>query len=170
MNERPKKPTSGRFRERSPRPPREKSEFEEKLLDLARVTRVVAGGKRFRFRALVVVGDRKGRVGVGLAKGADVSQAISKGAYQAKRNIITVPMVKGTIPREIKMKYKSALVYLKPAPRGRGINAGGAVRVVSDLAGLKDIIGKIISRSNSKISTARATIQAFKKLGETAKR
>jgi len=144
--------------------PRVKPEFEEKLLNLARVTRVVAGGKRFRFRAVVVVGNRKGRVGVGVAKGPDVAIAVQKAAYQAKKNLIDVPIVKGTLPREITQKYNAAVVYLRPAPSGRGINAGGAVRVISELAGLKDIIGKTISRSNNKLNTARATIEAFRQL------
>jgi small subunit ribosomal protein S5 len=144
--------------------PREKPEFEEKVLDLARVTRVVAGGKRFRFRAVVAVGNRKGRVGVGSAKGSDVAQAVSKGTHQAKRNLVTVPLIKGTIPREITVKYNSARVYLKPAPKGRGINAGGAVRVISDLAGISDIIGKTLSRSGNKLNTARATVEAFRAL------
>ncbi len=147
---------------------REKPEFEEKLLDLARVTRVVAGGKRFRFRATVAVGDRKGSVGVGVAKGNDVAQAIQKAAHQAKRRMVKVPIVDGTIPREVRVKYKAAVVYLKPAPAGRGINAGGAVRVVSDLAGVSDIIGKTLSRTTNKLNTARATIEGFKILADTA--
>lgn len=150
--------------------PRVKPEFEEKLLNLARVTRVVAGGKRFRFRAVVVVGNRKGRVGVGVAKGPDVAIAVQKAAYQAKKNLIDVPIVKGTLPREITQKYNAAVVYLRPAPSGRGINAGGAVRVISELAGLKDVIGKIISRSNNKLNTARATIEAFRQLDLAMKR
>ena len=145
---------------------REKPEFEEKLLDLARVTRVVAGGKRFRFRATVAVGNRRGSVGVGVAKGNDVAQAIQKAAAQAKKHMVEVPIVNGTIPREITIKYNAAVVFLKPAPAGRGINAGGAVRVVSDLAGLTDIIGKSISRTTNKLNTARATIQAFKELAQ----
>ncbi len=148
---------------------RRESEFEEKLLDLARVTRVMAGGKRFRFRAVMVVGDRKGRVGIGVAKGTDVAQAIQKAVFQAKKNIIKVPIEKGTIPREIKVKYNSALVYLKPAPSGRGINAGGAVRVICDLAGLKDIIGKRVSRSGNKLNTARATVRGFEKISQSIK-
>jgi small subunit ribosomal protein S5 len=143
---------------------REKSEFDEKVLDLARVTRVVAGGKRFRFRAVVAIGDRKGRVGVGVAKGSDVAQAVQKGAYQAKRNLIVVPMTGGTIPHEVKVKFNSAVVLVKPAPSGRGINAGGAVRVISELAGISDIIGKTLSRSTNKLNTARATVQAFRQL------
>lgn len=142
-------------------------EFEEKLIDLARVTRVVAGGKRFRFRATMVVGDRKGKVGVGVAKGKDVAQAIQKAVFQAKKDLIEVPIVDGTIPREIKTKYNAAVVYLKPAPKGRGINAGGAVRVVSDLAGISDIIGKTLSRSTNKLNTARATLEAFETLART---
>ena len=149
--------------------PRPKSEFEEKTLELARVTRVVAGGKRFRFRALVAVGNRQGKVGVGMAKGLDVAQAIEKAVFQAKKKLVTVPIVNGTIPREIAVKYKAAQVYLKPAPSGRGINAGGPVRVLSDLAGFKDIIGKIVSRSTNKLNTAKATIEAFRQLEKSAK-
>ena len=147
---------------------REKPEFDEKVLDLARVTRVVAGGKRFRFRAVVAIGDRKGKVGLGVAKGGDVAQAVQKGAYQAKRNLIEVPITNGTIPREILVKFNSAVVFLKPAPSGRGINAGGAVRVISELAGISDIIGKTLSRSTNKLNTARATVQAFRELAKTA--
>lgn len=142
-------------------PVREKSEFEERVLDVARVARVVAGGKRFRFRAVVAIGNRQGRVGVGLGKGADVAQAVAKATHQAKKRLINVPIVKGTIPLEVQVKYNAAIVYLKPAPAGRGINAGGAVRIVSELAGIKDIVGKILSRSGNKVNNARATLKAF---------
>ncbi|MBI2454218.1 MAG: 30S ribosomal protein S5 [Parcubacteria group bacterium] len=136
-------------------------EFEEKVLEVARVARVVAGGKRFRFRAAVAIGDKKGRVGFGLGKGADVAQSVAKAVHQAKKGLVRVPIVNGTIPFEIKVKYNSAVVFLKPAPPGRGINAGGAIRVVSELAGIKDIIGKVISRSGNKINNARATLKAL---------
>ena len=125
------------------------------------MARVVKGGKRFKFRAAVAIGDRKGRVGFGLGKGSDVAQSVQKAVHHAKKNMITVPIVNGTIPFEIKVKYNSAVIYLKPAPAGRGINAGGAVRAVSELAGIKDIIGKILSRSGNKINNARATLKAF---------
>ncbi len=154
----------GGFRARGPRSgPRERrdKEFEEKVLEVSRVARVVAGGKRFRFRAAVVIGDRKGRVGFGLGKGADVAQAVAKAVHQAQKHLLAVPIVKGTIPRAVKVKYSSAVVYLKPAPAGRGINAGGVVRVVSELAGIKDIIGKILSRSGNKINNTRATLKAL---------
>jgi len=149
---------------------REKPEFEEKLLDLARVTRVVAGGKRFRFRATVAIGDKKGQVGVGVAKGNDVQQAIQKAVYQAKKRMIKVPIVNGTIPRDITVKYGAAVIFLKPAPEGRGINAGGAVRVVSELAGVSDIIGKTISRTTNKLNTARATVKAFEELSKSSRK
>ena len=158
MNNNQRRPSGSR----SPFKDKRDKEFEEKVLEIARVTRVVAGGKRFRFRAAVAIGDRKGRVGFGLGKGSDVAQSVQKAVHQAKKNLITVKMVNGTIPFEVKIKYNSALVFLKPAPQGRGINAGGAVRVVSELAGVKDIIGKILSRSGNKINNARATLEAFK--------
>ncbi len=142
-------------------PVREKSEFEDRVLDVARVARVVAGGKRFRFRATVAVGNRRGRVGVGLGKGADVAQAVAKATHRAKKRLVDVPIVKGTIPFEVTAKYNAAVVFLKPAPPGRGINAGGAVRAISELAGIKDIIGKILSRSGNKVNNARATLKAF---------
>lgn len=148
--------------------PRTKPEFEEKTLELARVTRVVAGGKRFRFQAVVAVGNRQGKVGVGVAKGVDVSQAVEKAARQAKKRLVKVPIRNGTIPHEVKVKYKAAQVFLRPAPSGRGINAGGPVRVLSDLAGIRDIIGKILSRSTNKLNTARATIEAFRRLEQSA--
>ena len=145
-------------------------EFEEKVLEVARVTRVVKGGKRFKFRAAVVIGDKKGRVGFGLGKGSDVAQSVAKAVHQAKKGLIVVPIVNGTIPLAVQVKYSSAVVFLKPAPAGRGINAGGAVRVVSELCGLKDIIGKILSRSGSKINNTRATLKAFELIAAKAKK
>lgn len=145
-------------------------EFEEKVLEVARVTRVVKGGKRFKFRAAVVIGDKKGRVGFGLGKGSDVAQSVAKAVHQAKKHLIVVPIVNGTIPLAVKVKYSSAIVFLKPAPAGRGINAGGAVRVVSELCGLKDIIGKILSRSGNKINNTRATLKAFELITAKSKK
>lgn len=139
---------------------REKPEFEQKLLDLARVTRVVKGGRRFRFRATVVIGNRKGKVGVGVSKGTDVSQAIQKAFADAKKNMITVHLADNTISHEILMKLGSARVLLKPAPEGRGIIAGGSVRSVVDLLGVRDIVSKSFGTAN-KLNVARATIAAL---------
>ena len=107
---------------------REPEEFEQKLIEIKRVTRVQKGGKRMRFRALVVLGDRKGRVGWGLGKGADVTQAIAKATTAAKKRIIIVPIVRETIPHPVRLRFKAASLFLKPAPKGTGIIAGGAVR------------------------------------------
>lgn len=142
---------------------REKPEFEQKLLDLARVTRVVKGGRRFRFRATLVIGDRKGKVGVGVAKGSDVSDAIQKAYNDAKKCMITVKLSGNTIPHDISMKLGSAKVLLKPASQGRGVIAGGAVRAVVDLAGIRDIVSKSLGTSN-KLNVARVTIEALKAL------
>ena len=142
---------------------REKPEFEQKLLDLARVTRVVKGGRRFRFRATLVIGNRKGNVGVGVSKGSDVSDAIQKAYNDAKKNMITVKLSGNTIPHDVSTKLGSAKVLLKPAQEGRGIIAGGAVRSVVDLAGIRDIVSKSLGSSN-KLNVARTTIQALKGL------
>jgi small subunit ribosomal protein S5 len=142
---------------------REKPEFEQKLLDLARVTRVVKGGRRFRFRATLVIGDRKGKVGVGVAKGSDVSDAIQKAYNDAKKSMILVKLSGNTIPHDISMKLGSAKVLLKPASEGRGVIAGGAVRAVVDLAGIRDIVSKSLGTSN-KLNVARVTIEALKAL------
>lgn len=142
---------------------REKPEFEQKLLDLARVTRVVKGGRRFRFRATLVIGDRKGKVGVGVAKGSDVSDAIGKAYNDAKKSMITVKLSDNTIPHDISMKLGSAKVLLKPASEGRGVIAGGAVRAVVDLAGIRDIVSKSLGTAN-KLNVARVTIEALKAL------
>jgi len=142
-----------------------KSEFGEKVLDIRRVTRVVAGGKRFRFRATVVVGDQKGRIGIGLAKGADVAQAVEKGKRDAMKNLISVKLKDNrTIPYEVEAKYSAARVRLKPAKAGHGLIAGGACRVVLDLAGVKDISAKILGRTSNKLTNALATLEALKQL------
>ena len=138
-------------------------EFDQRMVDIARVTRVKAGGKRLRFRACVVIGNRQGQVGVGVAKGADVSIAVEKAARKARKNIIDVPIVNETIPHWIKVKYCAAKVLLRPAIKGRGIVAGGAVRTVLDLAGIKNVTAKMLG-SNNKIANARATIEALQQL------
>lgn len=143
---------------------REKSEFEQKVLDIRRVTRVVAGGKRFRFRATVVLGNHKGRVGVGIDKGADTSESIEKASRAARKNLILVPIKNNTIPHEVIGKFSSAVVLLRPAGEGRGIVAGGPVRVVISLAGIANITSKILGTTTNKLNNARAAIEALKKL------
>ncbi len=155
---------SGGFGRRSYRPPKEKSEFDSKVLDIARVTRVTKGGKRFSFRATVVVGDGKGRVGVGVAQGRDVAQSMQKATHHAKKYLITVQIVNGTIAHEVTSKLNSAMVILKPARPGSGVKAGGPVRVVAKLSGIENITAKLIERTNNKLNIARATIEALKKL------
>ena len=143
-----------------------KPEFEQKLLDLARVTRVVKGGRRFRFRATVVIGNRKGTVGVGVAKGSDVSQAIQKAFADAKKNAITISLNGNTILHDVKNKIGSAKVLLKPAVEGRGIVAGGSVRSVVELVGIRDIVSKSLGAKN-KLNVARTTIGALEKIKKT---
>ena len=148
---------------------KEKPEFDQKLLDLARVTRVVKGGRRFRFRATLVIGNRKGKVGVGVGKGADVSDAIRKAFDDAKKNLITVKMTKNSIAHEIIFKSRSAKIILKPALEGRGIIAGGAVRTVVEFAGIKDIVSKSLGTAN-KLSVARAAVEALATLSQARTR
>lgn len=138
--------------------------FDTKLLDLARVTRVTGGGKRMSFRAVVVAGDKKGKVGIGIDKGKDVSQAIEKATRRAKRDLVTVVIVNGTIPHEVQAKAGPAVILLKPQKKGRGLVAGGAVRTICDLAGIKNVSSKILSGSKNKLNNARATIEALKML------
>lgn len=141
----------------------EQSDYEEKSLEIARVTRVTAGGKRMRFRALGIVGNRKGRVGFGLAKGVDVAAATSKAFTQARKSLITVPLIHDTIPHEVRAKFCSAFVLLKPAPKGTGVKAGGAVRQVLEIAGVPNVTAKILGSSN-KTNNVKATIEALKDL------
>ena len=139
-----------------------KKEIESQVVEIKRVTRVVAGGKRMRFRALVVVGDRKGRVGIGVKKGVDVADALRKATAKARKNMIAVNIVSDTIPHRVLQKYKSANVLLKPAKPGAGIKAGGPVRAVVALAGIKNITSKMLGSAN-KISNVRAVYEALKK-------
>jgi len=148
---------------------KEEGGFHDKLLDLRRVTRVVAGGKRMSFRATVVVGNRQGQVGVGVGKGKDVARAIEKAKRDAEKNLISVSITKDTIPHEVRAKYCASEVVLKPAREGHGLVAGGPVRVVCDLAGIKNLSAKILGRSSNKLTNARATLEALKKLRPTRK-
>jgi len=141
-------------------------EFEQKIIDLARVTRVMAGGKRMRFRACVAIGDRKGRVAIGLAKGKDVTMAIAKAVTKAKKSIVTVPITRETIPYEIREKFKAGRILLKPAKKGKGIIAGGAVRVILELSGIPNVVAKILG-TNNKVTNVKATIKALKKFEDS---
>lgn len=142
---------------------KEEQEFEQKIIDLARVTRVMAGGKRMRFRAAVIVGDKKGRVGLGVAKGADVTLAVNKAVLKAKKNLITVNIVKDTIPYTVRNKFKASQIIIKPASAGTGIIAGGAVRSVLEMANIPNVVSKTLGGSN-KINNIVCTINALKKL------
>lgn len=150
-------------RERS-RTPRERSEFDQMTLDVRRVARVMAGGRRFSFSVTVVIGDKKGRVGVGLGKGADTALAIDKAVRSAKKALITVPLTAGrSIEHDVKAKYASSTVEIIPSP-GRGVVAGSAMRAVLEYAGVTDVVAKIHTRSKNKLTIARATVEALKSL------
>jgi small subunit ribosomal protein S5 len=150
---------------RNPKFKKEKPEFDQQIVDLARVTRVMAGGKRMRFRACIVIGDRKGRVGTGLAKGKDVALAVGKAVKKAEKNLIRVNMDGNTIPHEVYIKDGAAKILLKPAPEGSGIISGGAVRTVLELAGIKNAVSKILG-TNNKVSNVSATIKALQSLNK----
>jgi len=142
---------------------KEEKEFEQKIIDIARVTRVMAGGKRMSFRACVVIGDRKGRVGMAVRKGADVTIAINKAVNAAKKHLIRVTIINDTVPHTIREKFSAAYILLKPAPRGTGIIAGGPMRMVLELVGIKNVVAKMIGSKN-KINNVKATLEALKKL------
>ncbi|MFH1667903.1 MAG: 30S ribosomal protein S5 [Candidatus Komeilibacteria bacterium] len=137
-----------------------KDEFDQRIIDLARVTRVMAGGKRLRFRACVVVGDHKGKIGYGIAKGKDVTIAVNKAVNRAKKALITLKTIDGTIPHQVTVKYKAAKVMLRPAPVGTGIVAGGAVRALLELSGIQNISAKILG-ANNKVNNIQATFKAL---------
>jgi small subunit ribosomal protein S5 len=146
----------------------EPKEFIEKIVQVNRVSKKTKGGNQIGFTVLVVVGDRKGKVGVALGKAPDVLSSIKKGIRKAKKNLITVPLHKNTIPFRIETKHGAAKVMLKPAPRGSGIIAGGAVRAVVEAAGVTDIVGKILG-SNNQANNVYATFKALDEIRRLVK-
>lgn len=157
---------------RNPRRPRRggrrddraRQEYEQKIISIRRVTRVMAGGRRFSFSVAMVIGDKKGKVGVGIGKASDTQLAIEKAMRDAKKNLLIVPMNKDQhIPHDVHTKYASSEVMIMPAP-GRGLVAGSSVRTVLELAGVKDVTAKIFSRSKNKLNNAKAAIEALRQL------
>jgi small subunit ribosomal protein S5 len=144
-------------------------EFEEKVISIDRVTRVVKGGRRFRFRSTVVIGDGKGRVGLGIGKGSEVMTSIAKAVSQAKRNLIEVPLKGTSIPHEVTVRFSGAHVMIKPASEGTGVIAGGAVRNVVEATGIHDLLTKSLGSSN-KVNNAYATIMALSQLRPSEKK
>lgn len=143
---------------------RQRPEFDQKIVSIRRVTRVMAGGRRFSFSVSMVIGDKKGKVGVGVGKAGDTQLAIEKAARDAKKHMITVPMNSDQhIPHDVHTKYASSEVMIMPAP-GRGLVAGSSVRTVLELAGVKDVTAKLLSRSKNKLNNARATVEALSQL------
>lgn len=138
----------------------EEKQFDERVINIDRVARVVKGGRRFRFRALVVVGDRKGKVGIGVSKGADVTAAISKATDVAKKNLTSIAISKGTLPHEAEAKVSGAKILVMPASPGTGLIAGGVVRTVLEVAGVKNALSKSLGSSN-KVNIAYATLAAL---------
>jgi len=149
---------------------REKKEFDSKLLDLSRVERMTSGGRRLRFRAIMVLGNRKGKVGLGVAKGLDVAQAVEKATRLAKKNMVEIPIIEGTIPFEVEARFGAARILLRPQRKGRGLVAGGTVRVLCSLVGIEDISSKVLSKSRNKLNNAKAMILALKKLKKVKKK
>jgi small subunit ribosomal protein S5 len=143
--------------------PREQSEWEEKILQVRRVTKVVKGGKKLSFRAVVAVGNGKGQVGIGVGKAAEVIGAIQKGVVDAKKSLVTVPMVGSTIPHQVLGVQGASRVMLKPATKGTGIIAGGATRAILELAGVGDVLAKSLG-SRAPLNVARGTIDGIKRL------
>jgi len=146
---------------------RVKPEFDSKIIDIRRVTRVTAGGRRMNFSVSIVAGDHKGRVGVGLGKGNDTAGAVEKATREARKNLIKVPLGAGmTIPHAVEAKYGSAMIKIFPA-RGSGVVAGSSARAVIELCGIKDVCAKFLSGSKNRLNNARVTIAALKKLSRT---
>jgi len=146
-----------------------RDEFEQRILEVARVTRVMAGGKRMNFRACVAIGDKKGNVGVGLGKGADVTIAVNKAVNKAKKAMINVPIVRDTIPHEVYHKKGAAKILIKPARKGSGVISGGVTRVIFELAGVKNATTKTLG-TNNKVNNARCTIEALTMLRRVEKK
>jgi small subunit ribosomal protein S5 len=148
---------------RDNREPQEEKQFDERVVNVDRVARVVKGGRRFRFRALVVVGDKKGRIGIGISKGADVTTAVTKAVEVAKKNMVNIALYKATIPHEAEAKVSGARILIKPASAGTGLIAGGVVRTILEVAGVQNALSKSLGSTN-KVNTAYATLAALKQL------
>jgi len=162
---------SGRGPRRDSRGSRDerKDEKEQRILEIARVTRVMAGGKRMNFRACVAIGDRKGSIGLGLGKGADVTLAVNKAVNRAQKEMLKVSIVNDTIPHVVRQKLGAALIVFKPAQQGRGVIAGGVVRAILELAGIKNVTSKVLG-TNNKINNARCTFAALTSLRQPDKK
>lgn len=156
-------PRGGRRDDRRAQVPQEPKEFEEIVINIDRVARVVKGGRRFRFKALVVVGNGKGKVGVGVSKGQDVQTAVAKATDVAKKHLITVPIENGTIPHDVEVKISGAHVLIKPAAPGTGIIAGGVVRQIIGVTGINNMLSKSLGSTN-KVNIAYAVIEALTQL------
>lgn len=141
----------------------EEKQYDERVVHIDRVARVVKGGRRFRFRALVVVGDHKGKVGIGIAKGADVTTAVTKAVEVAKKHFVNIHVVNGTVPHEAEVKVGGARILIKPAVPGTGLIAGGVIRTVLEVAGISNVLSKSLGSSN-KINTAYATLAALQSI------
>jgi len=163
QNARPQGGRNNGPRQRRDQAPQEPKQFEELVINIDRVSRVVKGGRRFRFKALVVVGDHKTKVGVGVAKGADVQAAIAKATDVAKKNLIVIPVINETIPHDNEIKFSGARVLLKPAAPGTGIIAGGVVRSIIGMTGIRNLLSKSLNSTN-KVNIAYATVEALRTL------
>jgi len=150
-------------RDRNNRTEEVEKQFDERVINVDRVARVVKGGRRFRFRALVVVGDKKGRIGIGIAKGADVTTAVTKAVDVAKKHMIEVVTYKGTIPHEVQAKVGGSNILIKPASAGTGLIAGGVVRTILEVAGISNALSKSLGSTN-KVNTSYATMDALRQL------
>lgn len=164
-NDQPRRTRSSRQDTRVQKP-REEKVFEEYVINIDRVARVVKGGRRFRFKALVAIGDSKSRVGIGVAKGADVQAAVAKATDVAKKTLVTIPIHKATIPHDVNVKVGGANVLLKPASPGTGVIAGGVVRSIIGLTGVHNLLSKSLGSSN-KVNNAYATMEALRQLVPT---
>lgn len=142
--------------------------LQDRVIHINRVAKVVKGGRRFTFTALVAMGDGQGKVGLGYGKAGDVLSAIKKGQDKARKSMIEIPIIKGTIPHSVKQKYSAAVVFLKPASEGTGVIAGGPVRCLLEMAGVRNVLAKSIGRTNNRINVAKATFEALKSLKSLA--
>ncbi|TRZ80247.1 30S ribosomal protein S5 [bacterium] len=154
------------FQQRNPHIREEQSQYDQEIIDIARVSRTVAGGRRFSFRATVALGNKQGLIGLGIGKGKDVAQSIEKASKKAEKKMMQVVRSEGTIPVDVIGRFKSARVLLKPTQKGHGLIAGGVVRSLCSLSGIENISAKILSRTNNKINIARATLEGFKRINQ----